>query len=140
MYEVQLAKDSQTSSQDGRPHQPDGPARLLHPIILTIAENALVTPTAAGTGNNSILRSFAFIIRILISYLAISNGQSYIRTTGFSGPLFAGNIFEKSNMQFYRLLLRQWAFGETHIWPLDVPEKERKKRSRLDLAKRLRMG
>jgi hypothetical protein len=93
-----------------------------------------VTPTAAGTGNNSILRSIAFIIGILISYLAISNGQSYIRTTSFSGPLFAGNIFEKSNMLFDRLLLRQWAFGETHLGPLDVPEKERKKRSRLDFG------
>jgi hypothetical protein len=93
-----------------------------------------VTSTAAGTVNNSILPSIAFIISILISYLAISNGQSYIRTTGFSGALFAGNIFEKSNIQFDRLLLRQWAFRETHLGPLDVPEKERKKRSRLDFG------
>lgn len=37
-------------------------------------------------------------------------------------------------MQFDRLLLRQWAFRETHLGPLDVPEKERKKRSRLDFG------
>jgi hypothetical protein len=102
------------------------PIRLLHPLLLFLLGNQLLGLTLSFTKKNSPLRIQAFLISILLGYLAFKSWPHFIQSKSWPGPFLAGGIFGNVNLMFDRVLLRQWDYETDYLGPLDVPEKERK--------------
>ena len=107
---------------------------LGHPLILFIVGNLVTTSTAASTQKDSLLRYPAWLLSVTISFLALSNFQIYIQTTGWPGRMLAGALFTAPLVLFDRLLFRKWAFGRDFLGPVELPDAEKKKQSRWEFG------
>jgi hypothetical protein len=105
-----------------------------HPLILFIAGQLVSTATAAFTQKGSLLRPFAFLVTVAISWLGLSNFQDYIQTTGWAGRSLASAICSIPNILFDRLIIRKWAYGSDYLGPVEASSDERKRQSRWEFG------
>ncbi|KAF7853264.1 hypothetical protein EAF04_010765 [Stromatinia cepivora] len=99
---------------------------ITHPFLLLIANILLTNATAAYTHSRA-TRLLAFILSVFLSYLAISNWNNHISTTGWAGRTLAGALFTVPNILFDRLIIRNWQYGKDDLKPKGIEKNEREK-------------
>ncbi|KAF7907856.1 hypothetical protein BELL_0449g00010 [Botrytis elliptica] len=83
---------------------------LTHPLLLFFANILLTNLTAVHTTTRT-ARLLAFALSVLLSYIALSNWNEHVNTTGWAGRFLASGSFTMPNVIFDRFIIRNWQYG-----------------------------
>ena len=97
---------------------------LLHPIVLFVISNSIVTFAAAFTDRGSPVRFAALPILAVLSYIFPWSHRHFVGTTGWTGRVPAGAMFWNIITCFDRLIRRGWDYKHYGPWsyPNDVSQ------------------
>ena len=87
---------------------------LTHPLPLFFANILLVNLTAVYTTTRT-ARLLSFSLSVYLCYIALSNWNEHINTTGWAGRFLASGSFTMPNVIFDRFIIRNWQYGKDDL-------------------------